>query len=311
MTSSIWESGVQGPPGPPGEPAILRVTATHIQWSVQGTDIWTDLISIAELIGPPGESIQGPIGPQGPPGESIQGPPGATGATGPAGPKTNILSDNGPPLNTAGVNGDYYLNLLNGDFYGPKAGGVWPGSPAMNLKGPAGATGATGSPGATGATGPAGQASLIIQGAGAPGSGVGNNGDYYINASNGDMYGPKAAGAWPGSPFVNIKGPAGSGLGDGQSWTNVTASRALATNYINTTGRAIAFAIDYTCSAAGQFVSITLTPPSGSAVTMRGSTPGGSGITSCLFSIIPNGWTYQVNNSAGTASVITWAELKT
>lgn len=50
--------------------------------------------------------------------------------------------------------------------------------------------------------------SAILNGAGAPDNGDGNNGDYYLRTSNGDFY-QKAAGAW-GSPLVNLTGPAGA-----------------------------------------------------------------------------------------------------
>lgn len=45
--------------------------------------------------------------------------------------------------------------------------------------------------------------------AGAPSDGTGNNGDMYINSSNGDLYGPKASGAW-GSAVDNLTGPTGA-----------------------------------------------------------------------------------------------------
>lgn len=66
--------------------------------------------------------------------------------------------------------------------------------------------------GPAGATGPAGVGSAWRQGEGAPASGLGSNGDYYLNTTNGDIYGPKTAGAWGGVIF-NIaegqQGPAG------------------------------------------------------------------------------------------------------
>lgn len=52
------------------------------------------------------------------------GPRGADGAT--------ILSGIGAPANSLGDNGDYYLDTATGDFYGPKALGVWP-SPPLEL----------------------------------------------------------------------------------------------------------------------------------------------------------------------------------
>ena len=55
-----------------------------------------------------------------------------------------------------------------------------------------------------GAAGPAGAAgNTVLNGSGVPSSGTGNNGDFYINlsATPPTLYGPKAAGAWPGSPI--------------------------------------------------------------------------------------------------------------
>jgi hypothetical protein len=99
------------------------------------------------------------IGPQGPQGE--QGPAGATGATGPAGP--------------AGATG------------------------ATGPAGPAGATGAAGADGVDG--------SVWWNGTGAPDSGVGVEGDYYLDVDNGDVYN-KISGSW--AWVANIQGPEGS-----------------------------------------------------------------------------------------------------
>lgn len=53
---------------------------------------------------------------------------------------------------------------------------------------------------------------VVRNGAGAPGAGLGADGDFYINNSNYDLYGPKAAGAWPAP--VSMIGPNGPGSGD-------------------------------------------------------------------------------------------------
>ncbi len=50
-------------------------------------------------------------------------------------------------------------------------------------------------------------ANTILNGAGAPSSGTGNNGDYYLNNSTTALYGPKTSGAW--GSFVNLVGSAG------------------------------------------------------------------------------------------------------
>lgn len=122
--STIWDTGIEGPPGPPGPqgPApLLRVFSGFIQWSYVGSGVWNNLIAVSDLVGPPGTGAQGPIGPIGPAGAN--GTPGSV-----------IYSGSGAPVNTTGIDGDYYVDLASAFFYGPKAGGVWPGSP-VDLRG--------------------------------------------------------------------------------------------------------------------------------------------------------------------------------
>ena len=121
-------------------------------------------------------STPGPIGPTGPPGYSPQ-----------------FIVAAGAPAAGTGNNGDMYINSTTGDVYGPKTAGAW-GAIKANIKGP---------------TGAAGYSPQYIVAAGAPSSVTGNNGDMYINSSTGDVYGPKAAGAW-GGIACNIKGPTGA-----------------------------------------------------------------------------------------------------
>lgn len=72
-------------------------------------------------------------------------------------------------------------------------------------KGETGAAGADGANGTNGADGAPG--SVWYSGAGAPSAGLGINGDFYLNTSNGDVY-AKSAGSW--SVVTNLTGPAGS-----------------------------------------------------------------------------------------------------
>jgi hypothetical protein len=110
-----------------------------------------------------------------------------------------------------------------------------------------------GPPGATGPAGPAGLGSAWQQGEGAPPGGLGSDGDFYLNTTNGDIYGPKTAGAW-GSVIFNIAegqqgpvgptgatgatGPAGA---DGRTLLSGTSAPASGTGedgdfFINTNG---------------------------------------------------------------------------
>ena len=79
------------------------------------------------------------------------------------------------------------------------------GSSGTGPTGPPGPAGPTGSTGPTGATG---DSTEWLTGAGAPGGGTGQNGDFYLDTTNGDVYGPKTGGVW-GAPVANIKGPTG------------------------------------------------------------------------------------------------------
>lgn len=92
-----------------------------------------------------------------------------------------------------------------------RAGGTGAGGGTAGPPGPAGPTGPTGPIGATGPAGPTGAAgapgSVWYTGAGAPAVGVGINGDYYLNGTNGDVY-HKTSGAW--SVTSNIRGAQGA-----------------------------------------------------------------------------------------------------
>lgn len=131
--------------------------------------------------------------------------PGSGGGTGgPGAPGANGLSFRygaGVPGSGLGINGDSYLNTTNGDVYG-KSAGLW--VLVGSLKGADGAPGGggSGSPGADGAPG-----ASYYAGAGVPASGLGINGDSFMNATNGDVY-TKAGGAW--SLVGNVAGPSGA-----------------------------------------------------------------------------------------------------
>lgn len=179
------DQGTQGIPGTNGEDGVqgadgreieLNTSLTHLQWRLVGDLTWIDLLPLSEITGPEGAS----------------GADGNDGADG-----SMWYSGEAAPSDILGNHGDYYLRST-GDVYGPKAAGIW-GSPVFSLKGENGQNGSNG----------------WHVGNTAPSSGLGINGDLYLNSATGDLYGPKAAGAW-GAIVGNLRGPQGNPGTDGQ-----------------------------------------------------------------------------------------------
>jgi hypothetical protein len=129
---------------------------------------------------------------QGPPGPA--GPPGAPGAPGPAGPKgppgTTLLYGSGAPSNATGNIGDSYIDQVANVLYGPKT-ATWPaGVPLIGPPGPRG--------------------NSVLYGSGAPTSGIGISGDFYIDTVAHFIYGPKTT-TWPaGTSLIGPPGPTGA-----------------------------------------------------------------------------------------------------
>jgi hypothetical protein len=90
------------------------------------------------------------------------------------------------------------------------AGGAWSNVIALSeITGPGGADGKT-----------------ILSGSGAPSSGTGTNGDYYLDIGETTIYGPKASGAWPAG--VQLKGA--DGVGEGSSGVSSVSGAAPITS---------------------------------------------------------------------------------
>lgn len=127
----------------------------------------------------------GATGPQGP-----QGATGAAGAVGPAGKDgSQIYAGAGAPAASLGNGGDYYLDQTADNLYGPKTSSGW-GTP-LSLKGTTGVAGAAGS--------------KILSGSGTPATTIGNIGDYYLDATNYLLYGPKTSSGWGGGLLLKGK----------------------------------------------------------------------------------------------------------
>ena len=109
-----------------------------------------------------------------------------------------VAADTPPSTPSPGM---LWENTATGGTLYEYIGGAW-----AQVYGSRGTTGPTGN---TGATGPAGTS--MLYGSGAPSSGTGSNGDFYIDTSGLYLYGPKASGSWPsGTSIVGATGPAGS-----------------------------------------------------------------------------------------------------
>lgn len=169
---------------------------------------------------------------------NLSGPPGASGAI--------QYNGSGVPAVGLGNNGDYYIRTTTGDLY-YKSAGAW--TIIFNLTGP---------------TGAAGTSSVIRQGAGAPGAGLGNDSDLYIRTSNGDLY-YKALGAW--SVISNVIGPAGAAGAAGADGVNVTfAHKQTSSSYGPCAVRALSNATMVVAegTAIGGISGLSITPKAAS-----------------------------------------------
>jgi len=146
---SKGDTGATGAPGTPGADGntVLHGTSAPTTQGVDG-DFFINTAA---------STIYGPKT-----GGAWGSPTSMTGATGASG--NTILHGTVAPT-TEGVNGDFYLLTTTMLMYGPKAGGVWPGSPT-SLIGPAGPTGAAG---VAGVAGPPGTSTGTDAAYGAPG----------------------------------------------------------------------------------------------------------------------------------------------
>lgn len=93
-------------------------------------------------------------------------------------------------------------------------------------------------------------------------------------------------------------------LGWGQSWQDVTGSRAVSTSYANNTGRPIQVTVGVTLSNTTTFTNLVVGGVNASRV--QGS--GGGSYTFDLSAIVPNGISYSV--SGGSPTLSTWRELR-
>ncbi|MEP1094508.1 MAG: hypothetical protein ABJG78_05330 [Cyclobacteriaceae bacterium] len=196
-------------------------------------------------------------------GSSVPGPQGEAGADG-----RTVLSGFGVPL-SEGEDGDFYINTSTSEIYGPKTSGSW-GSPTSlvgvagadghdgtdgqdgangadgtnGTNGADGANGTNGTDGVNGADGADGQnGKTIVSGTSSPTT-EGVDGDFYINTTTSEIYGPKTGGVWGAA--TSLVGAEGSDGADGNNGHTVLNGAVAPTTegvdgdfYINTTANEI------------------------------------------------------------------------
>ncbi len=180
----------------------------------------------------------GPSGPSGPSGATgSTGSQGAQGPSGPAGTNGNtVLNGTGAP--TGGVDGDYYIRNDTNCLYGPKAGGIWPGT-CVSLIGPsgpqgsAGAAGPSGPSGAAGAAGPSGPSGAA--GPSGPSGAQGAAGPSGPSGATGNTGAAGPSGAQGTTGLTGATGPSGPSGPAGPISTTLDYYNAQFTNPGNTT----------------------------------------------------------------------------
>lgn len=93
-------------------------------------------------------------------------------------------------------------------------------------------------------------------------------------------------------------------IGWGQSYTDMTASRALSTTYTNTSARPIVVSVGFTIPTTAQLTGYV----AGVAVAWSNSQQ--SGNNTGLQFVAPPGATYSIGISAGSPTLLKWVELK-
>lgn len=132
----------------------------------------------------------------------------------------------------AGFDGDYAsrddFNTLSRQVANLPTSSGGGGGSSVVVEGPQGPPGPTGPPGRDGTDGiqgPAGAAGATwLSGAGNPGSGIGTNGDYYLDTGDGDVF-KKIAGSWVLQG--NIRGPTGASGGGSTAFVGARLQKSL------------------------------------------------------------------------------------
>lgn len=134
-----------------------------------------------------------------------------------------VLSGNGTPASSLGKDGDFYIDVRNSLFFGPKTKGRWP--LPVSLVGPSGPVGSTGAPGKPGVKGEDGAPGVNVTGsAGAQGP-VGPAGP---TGPQGPAGTPGAQGPVGATGATGATGPQGPSGGGGVGATGATGAQGPA-----------------------------------------------------------------------------------
>lgn len=118
------------------------------------------------------------------------------------------------------------------------------------------------------------------------------------------------AGTWATAPSA-IQGAGGQALdsmgsiGYGQTWQNVSGSRAIGTTYYNTTGRPIQVSVGMTLPVAAAKLTIN-----GVDLAFANSPVASNTLQMQLAGIVPPGGSYVVTATSGSPTIAFWAELR-
>lgn len=98
-----------------------------------------------------------------------------------------------------------------------------------------------------------------------------------------------------------------AGLGVGQAWQDMTASRAIFTGYPNSTGRSILLCVKGELNTSGARIEVSCNGPNIASSNAIATAPAVASVNGIL---IPAGAQYAVAPSAGTLTSMVWMELR-
>jgi hypothetical protein len=99
-----------------------------------------------------------------------------------------------------------------------------------------------------------------------------------------------------------------SSLGWGQTWQDVTGSRAAGTTYTNSTGKPIFVSVSQQCSSV-EYYHLEILDGTWKAIAIAGNATGSVEVLTQVTGIILNGQSYRITNN-GSVSIQKWWELR-